>query len=284
MEQFKLKTQVVGAMLQRIPFIQDAQVELNMQRASLGVGKITHLLRVAGSELVEPDGALQKFDAIQKEGLQRLLPALSVHGVDQPFRPYSLGGVGLTLAEDIASAAQLASLTGAKPIIESLATESERVGLFAKADLMRVFEQKRNTCRAKLLKQDEQADKEQIDDLISAADMRAQEEWAAVCTGRPSLHAPLPQVRQRVTQDVSAERHIEASNQLESGHVRSDPDELGGHINSLRLSVPHLQRELSLLVHVQRVNELLDTLGEEHDRSERRLAEIIDKGVDHGWI
>ena len=49
-------TQVVRAMLRKIPLCQDAQVEYVLQTSCLGTSKINHLLRANGAELEEDEG------------------------------------------------------------------------------------------------------------------------------------------------------------------------------------------------------------------------------------
>ena len=71
--QFQEKTQVVQSMLQKFPWVRDAQVELVLQRSCLGTAKINHLLRVNGVELSRQKEVLQEFDAVHTSALRRLV-------------------------------------------------------------------------------------------------------------------------------------------------------------------------------------------------------------------
>eukprot|EP00973_Karenia_brevis_P014799 2019474-Karenia_brevis.AAC.1 len=107
--QFREKTRAANTMMKRLPLCQDAQVELVLQRACLGISKATHLLRASGAELAEERDALNAFDAVQEQGLRRLVPGLTATGLEQAMRAPGLGGVGMFSSHRHAAAANLAS-------------------------------------------------------------------------------------------------------------------------------------------------------------------------------
>ena len=102
-------------MLRRLPWCQDAQVELNLQWACLGVAKVNHILRANGTELLQEPGALEEYDQAQRDGLSRIATGVTDNGFRQAAAAITMGGLGLTGAESSAAAAHLASLTAAAP-------------------------------------------------------------------------------------------------------------------------------------------------------------------------
>ena len=77
---------MVRTIIRKITLCQDAQVEVVLQRACLGVSKVNHLLRANGAELAAEGEALRAFDTMQVEGLRRLVPSLTADGLEQAFR------------------------------------------------------------------------------------------------------------------------------------------------------------------------------------------------------
>eukprot|EP00973_Karenia_brevis_P042942 5945211-Karenia_brevis.AAC.1 len=73
-QQFEKRTEAVTAMLDKLQVCNDAQIELVLSRACLGVSKINHMLRASGFEMRSVDGLLAKFDEVQDMTLRRLCP------------------------------------------------------------------------------------------------------------------------------------------------------------------------------------------------------------------
>ena len=187
--------------------MQDAQVELDLHWATQGIGKINHLLRANGDELLQYADALREHDDVQTKALTRLLPGLDDSGIGQAFNTMSLGGIGLAKAQEIAAAAHLASLTASKPMLQSLAEQAEKVGFLSKEVLMSTFERKRSSLVNYLERQVGEEFAPLIRQLVTAADEHACKAWQHVCDGTLRPNQPAPQVKGRA----------------DSGHLRADP-------------------------------------------------------------
>ena len=281
-QQFRDKTRVVKTMLRRIPLCQDAQVELVLQRACLGISKVNHLLRANGTELAEEGEALRAFDVAQEEGLRRLIPGLTEAGAEQALRAASLGGVGMGRAATTAAAAHLASLTAAMPKVADLAQAGATAGLFSAEDLMSEM----RGMRAKACELVNAAlpaeDRDQLETLLTQADERCSQDWRALRAAQPAARGPAPRAQSlgsEVPAGLSARRSVR-----ESGHARAEPDELGRPVAAAACATPHLQREISLLLESVAVDAFLDRIAVEDDKGARRMAELLDKHTCHDWL
>ena len=281
LQQLAAKSCVAEAMLRRLPLCQDAQVELNLQRSCLAVAKINHILRANGTELLQQPESLRKYDRAQHDALGRIITGMTGRGQRQASNSVTMGGLGLSNAESAAAAAHLASLTAAAPKVNALCALAAKAGLFSQADAMELFKGQQEEARALLGQQLGEEDSERADRLIADAGRRAISEWEDLVRGHPEQ-------RRGVTLDEEVETSQASADttrlSLHSAHHRSAPDEQGRIIDSRRVTTPHLQRELLLMVEARAVSQLLDELEQTDDRGARRLAELLDKGTDHGWV
>ena len=248
-KQFREKTRVVKAMLRRIPLCQDAQVELVLQNACLGGGKINHLLRANGTELAECDGVLREFDIVQ-------------------VRATGLGGVGLI-------SANLASIIMAMSCV------------FQPSDLIQELEsaqQRALSHTRRLLGPHEQ---QLLEELLGAAAERAATDWQNLRAGRTPARGLAPRVahsRVESAPEPDDGQDVAMRAVLEAGHLRAEPDEMGRTLAASTLSGPHLQREIGLLVEATSFNEFFKRASEADDRTARRLTELLDGGTSHDWL
>ena len=280
--QFREKTRIVKTMLRRLPLCQDAQVELVLQRACLGLSKVNHLLRANGTELAEEAEALRAFDATQEEGLRRLLPGLTADGAEQALRAASLGGVGLARAEVVAAAAHLASLTTALPKIEDLARAGDTAGLFSAEDLVAELQAMRRRAHDLVSSRLPADERDQLETLLAKADERCSQDWQRLRAARPATRELAPRVQGLAPEALTASTARRSVR--ESGHMRAEPDELGRPLAAAACTTPHVQREISLMLESVAVDAFLHRLEEEDDRATRRLAEILDKHTCHDWL
>ena len=283
---FREKTRVADTMLKRIPLCQNAQVELVLQRACLGVSKVNHLLRANGAELAEEKTALRAFDAVQEQGLRRLVPGLTESGREQAMRAPSLGGVGLVSAERHAAAANLASIATAWPMVQDLADAGGAAGLFSASDLMEELGRSRDRALRLVREQLEEDDLPRLDDLLERVSERAGRDWRALRTDTPaaSEHAPRARRGQQDSRGVESAAVGAARAALDSGHLRAEPDHFGGVANPTVLSSFHVQREVSLLVETAALARFISRLEADDDRGARRLAELLDGQTCHDWL
>ena len=128
----------------------------------------------------------------------------------------------------------------------------------------------------------DQHDHQQVERLIADAERRAAEEWGVLVRGYPAQWTHGLQASGDLDDSQVSVGAARAS--LHSSHHRSVPDDQGRNIDSQRITTPHLQRELHLLVEARAVDQLFLELEETDDRGARRLAELLGKETDHGWV
>eukprot|EP00973_Karenia_brevis_P026203 3614158-Karenia_brevis.AAC.1 len=71
----------------------DVQTEHVLNRQSLGIGRVNHILRVHGHELWQDGSALDGFDRATEDSMNRLFPGLSAESHDQATLAAAVGGV-----------------------------------------------------------------------------------------------------------------------------------------------------------------------------------------------
>eukprot|EP00973_Karenia_brevis_P002171 293267-Karenia_brevis.AAC.1 len=282
--QFLEKTKVVQGMLRRIPWVQDSQAELVLQRACLGVSKVNHLLRANGVELAQDRSSLRNFDAGQTDGLRRLLPGLREPGAKQATLSMQLGGLGMPSVERLAPAAALASLVTALPKVREMARDGERAGLIWARDVEQEHLELLAEAKRMVIETIGDDNQEALESLLRNAGARAAEDWQCVKQGRPSPTRQAP--RAGDGQDLPERRGIAARAGIgpASGHLRADPDELGRPLFANKASTPHLQRELSILLDVRQLEDVAEMWDSTDDRGARRLQELLDPSVSHDWL
>ena len=127
--QLRNKAEVLRAMQERVAIVQDVQTEHVLNRESLGVGRVNHILRVHGHDALRPGGALAAFDARTRVELDRLFPGLTEESHSQASLGPSVGGLGWRRASEIACPANLGALIMAEPKVKSMAASAAHAGL-----------------------------------------------------------------------------------------------------------------------------------------------------------
>ena len=113
--QLQQKVKVVKAMQARVALCQDVQTEHVLNRQSLGVGRVNHILRVHGDQLLRAEGSFVDFDQSSREAMERLFPGLTAEGHAQATLAASVGGLGWRTASDTARSANLGALVMGGP-------------------------------------------------------------------------------------------------------------------------------------------------------------------------
>ena len=128
-EQVADKAKVVQAIQEKVAVCADVQTEHVLNRQSLGIGRVNHILRVHGHSLVGEGGNLGIFDQCTREAMDRLFPGLTPEAHEQATLAAVLGGLGWRRASDIAQAANLGALVAATPKVRSMAQAAVQAGL-----------------------------------------------------------------------------------------------------------------------------------------------------------
>ena len=279
-EQLRQKVQVVRAMQERVAICQDAQTEHVLNRESLGVGRVNHILRVHGDALVEAGDALAAFDASTKAEMSRLFPGLTDEGHEQASLAVRAGGLGWRRASDIARAANLSALVMARPFVRHMAAEATRAGLLREGSVEARLDRKIQAVADGYLRTLDEADRAQATNFIEKAREAAERNWQQVAVGaREAVAAPALDV---TFDDGDAD-------QASGSPTRSNEDENeddGSRAASRRpLTAQHLQRELAKLGDRTRLRSLEATLRRQCDWGQlEELRDLRHKHTSHKWI
>ena len=122
-----------------------------------------------------------------------------------------------------------------------------------------------------------------LEHLIDSATARAEEDWKLLLEGRPASTDQAPRLQDDVdasAQGLAARAGIASG----SGHLRNEPDDQGRDILAHSASTSHLQREITILLHMHRLENLGERIAEADDRAARRLQELLDPSVSHTWL
>jgi hypothetical protein len=126
---------VVLAMQSRVAICQDVQTEHVLNRQSLGIGRVNHILRVHGDELRRHGRALSDFDHITHEAMDRLFPGLTPECHEQASFGAAVGGLGWRSASATARPANLAALLQTAPKVREMAAAATHAGLLQAGQL-----------------------------------------------------------------------------------------------------------------------------------------------------
>ena len=98
--QIQQKVEVVRAMHERVAIASDPQTERVLDRECLGVGRVNHILRAHGDQLLRGGETLDRFDAATRQEMDRLFPGLSEEGHTQASLAAAFGGLGWRRASE----------------------------------------------------------------------------------------------------------------------------------------------------------------------------------------
>ena len=213
------------------------------------------------------------------------MPGLTDLGELQALRALGLGGIGLRSAVRQAAAANLASLVMAMPKVEFLAAAADEAGILDKEQVMRWHDEE--TSRAlwavrPLLRQE---DIEAVASLLTEAADKAARDWKSAIEGTATGRDQMPRIRGRAASQDQGTLYEQAQRAvLEAGHLRCEPNELGGTVNGAEASAEHLQREIGLAIELAAMRPFISRVEQDDERAARRLAELLDPGTSHDWL
>ena len=236
--QLEKKQRVVQAMQSRVAICRDVQAEHVLNRQSLGVSRVTHILRVHGRRLQQA-GALAQFDQMTSGEMDRLFPGLTEESHEQATLGAAWGGLGWRRASDVALPANLAALVTAAPMVRDMAAAAVHAGLLPAGVVEgRLDAEIRMTQDAYLATLHDQ-ERSKAEEFISEATAAAVAQWQRLRQGQgvaarapraraeyagPNEHAPLliPNVHDGGASDIEG-----AARRLSSQHVQRELAKLG---------------------------------------------------------
>ena len=166
-EQLQQKVLVVKAMQTRVGICQDVQTEHVLNRQSLGIGRVNHILRVHGDELLQHSEALGCFDTSAREAKDRLFPGLTPESHEQASFGAAVGGLGWRTATDTARPANLAALLQAGPKVRGMAASASRAGLLPAGMLETRLSAKTQTAESGYLAALDEVERVKAEDFLS---------------------------------------------------------------------------------------------------------------------
>ena len=276
-EQLRGKADVVRAMQTRTTICQDTQTEHVLNRQSLGIGRINHILRVHGDQLLQRGTALSGFDTSARETMDRLFPGLPAEGHEQATLAAAFGGLGWRTASTTARPANLAALLQTGPKVRGMAAAAVHAGLLQVGQL-----------EAKLDAWTQRVESAYLDNLDELERVKAEEYLTRVRT------AAVTQWEQTLGAQVSASvraPRADATYRNESDrnpvHLSSTDD--GGSADAdnsdRRLTVAHVQKELCKIQDCTRLRALESTLTRQGNWPQLdRLRELRHPEVSHRWL
>ena len=278
-EQLQTKVRVVRAMQEKAAVCQDPQTEHVLCRQSLGIGRVNHILRVHGHELVQRRDKLEAFDDVTREVVDRLFPGLSAEGYEQATLTAVLGGIGWRRGTDTALPASLGAHTVAKPVVRWMAKAAEKAGLILPGQIETRFDEKLRRMKEDYVQGLDEVEKVKAEAFIHRAETAAEERWARTASGEhgPQTKAP------RADLDYAGEDEADSGRQsVAEDNDGGDGDTEGtGRI----LSGPHLQKELSRLADCTRLRHLEAALRNQCNWAQlARLRELRHPAVSHKWL
>ena len=116
-DQLLAKADVIRAIHERVQLCQDPQTESVLLRASLGVSRINHTLRVHGLTILRGEEAAKTFYEVGQRSLERLCPGFTEDSTEQATLSASQSGIGHTKSVDVARPARFGAFEAAKPQI-----------------------------------------------------------------------------------------------------------------------------------------------------------------------
>ena len=271
------KCDVVSVMHERIATIGDAQVEYVLDRASLGVGRVNHILRVHGDELVRDGVPLQEFDVAVRNELDRLFPGIAAEGHEQATFAQTFGGLSWRRATDVARPAHLGSLVAVCPMVTDMCFQATKAGLLPAGVVERCLSEKVLRVRASYLDELDETEKVKAEEFLDQAAERSSALWEGLLSGSGgvSVHAPVANI-------------VYTSDSQEPPTERADaapPDSSAAESGRRPLNGLHLQKELARLQDCTRLRALEDSLRTQCNWPQlEELRDLRHKAVSHKWL
>ena len=274
-EQLDRKAKVVRAMQERVAITHDVQTEHVLNRESLGVGRVNHILRVHGEQLFQSGTALEAFDKAVHEEMDRLFPGLSAEGHEQATLAPAYGGLGWRRASDIALPANLAALVMAGPKVRYMAEKAVHAGLLRAGQVEEHLAAKTRVAEETYMRGLDEREKLKATEFLRRAQRAAEEQWSRAMAGGGDASVGAPSAD-------TAYGDVDAAE--ESGRSITEEQE-ANDASPRRLTVPHLQKELSKLHDCTRLRALEATLTRQCNWPQlERLKDLRHPEVSHKWI
>ena len=276
-EQLERKAQVVRAMQERVAIAQDVQTQHILNRESLGVGRVNHILRVHGDTLARQSTKLGDFDSTINREMDRLFPGLSNESRDQATLAPAYGGLGWRRASDIARPANLAALVMARPIVRHMAAMAVHAGLLTPDLVEEHLDAKIRTVEQAYTQELDERERTRATEFLAKARRAAEEQWAQIVNGEGSSAVRAPVAHTVYAEDALPDGAAHAADDC----VEGPADQAA----SRRLTTPHLQKELCKLSDCTRLRRLEATLARQCNWPQlERLKDLRHAGVSHQWI
>ena len=269
--QLRQKVDVVRAMQERVAIVHDVQTEHVLNRECLGVGRVNHILRVHGHDLLRPGGALEDFDARTRVEMDRLFPGLAAESHAQAALGPAVGGLGWRRATEIARPANLGALIMAEPKVRSMAASAAHAGLLRAGQLEGRLAAKIRRVEMAYLEGLDEVDRVQAADLLRQAKAAAAEHWSRLASGdSTAARAPVAPAAQFGDDEPST--------------ARASEDEASPE-RSRRMTPQHLQRELSKLADRTRLRALEAVLRQQCNWEQlEALRDLRHPEMSHKWL
>ena len=278
-EQMWNKVKVVKAMQERVAICQDPQTEHVLNRQSLGIGPVNHLLRVHGSELAKRPGRLEAFDEVTKSATDRLFPGLTADGHEQATLTSVLGGIGWRRASDTAGPACLGARVMARPLVAWMADDAEKAGLLRSDIAKMIYESQTEAMTKEYLQTLDENEKVRAEAFIAAAETASRDRWEKMKIGSSGRapSAPRAEICYRGEDDPT-----DGNPELAHLHDGGEGDLEG---QGRDISAPHLQKELSKLGDCTRLRRLEEKLRAQCNWAQlARLRDLRHPEVSHRWL
>jgi hypothetical protein len=274
--QLAQKAEVVKAIQSKVALCGDTQTEHVLDRESLGIGRVNHILRVHGYDLLgSPE--LRSFDVIIKEAKDRLFPGLTAESHEQASLSAVFGGLGWRRASDTALPANLGGLIMAGPRVRSMAQAMARAGLLFAGQVESLLEEKTREVETAFVSSLDETERSRAESFLQKAREAAESQWSQAEDGarRRTLRAPLAN-----TAYASADERTELNPAAENDETVGEADN-GGR----RLTAPHLQKELTRLADCTRLRALESRLRAQANWGQlERLRDLRHPEVSHEWL
>ena len=189
-------------------------------------------------------------------------------------------------AETLAPTAALASMTTSRPKVLHLARQAEVAGLLWAKDVMDELDGLIQEGRTRIEASMNPRDRDALATLLTKAATRAKPDWERLRRGSPAIREQAP--RLQAAAGDNPDRGLTASSRAGvfpgSGHLRAEPTALGAEMTAHMATSMHLQREISLLENVRRLDVAARKWVDVDDRAARRIQELLDPSVSHSWL
>jgi hypothetical protein len=271
------KCKVVRAMQERVAVCGDTQTEHVLNRQSLGVGRVNHILRVHGHELAREGGALEAFDELTRDAMDRLFPGLTPDGHDQASLAAAKGGLGWRKASDVARPANLGALVMATPKVQAMAQAAVRAGLLREGQIEQLLAARTQMVEGAYMNELHENERERAATFLRKAKEAAEKEWRATLEGRGRTvgRAPIAEATY-----AGADEHAVVDEDAEADGGSADLENA-----SRRLTAAHLQKELARLQDCTRLRELEVRLRAQCEWEQlERLKDLRHPEMSHAWL